>query len=64
MHLKKIIHEVRPNIIFLCETRLVVHKMQYKCSCLGFDNCLVVDRHGRGGDLALLWKLEVNVSVY
>ena len=60
---KKVLQMQRPQILFLCETKLEPKQMQRRGKDLMFDNCLAVDRSGLGGGLALLWNSEVVVEV-
>lgn len=54
---------MKPEIVFLCETRRVVSRMQFDRKTLGYGCCLTVGRFGIRGGLALLWRLEVDVCV-
>lgn len=49
--------------IFLQETKLVARKMESLKFSVWFDGCLVVDSVGRSGGLALMWKMEIQVTV-
>ena len=51
---KKILQLHRPQIMFLCETKLLSGQMQDKGKALKFENCLAVSRNGLSGGLALL----------
>lgn len=46
--LKKILRRVKTKIVFLCETRKVVSKMEVNSRNLGYECCLVVGRTGTG----------------
>lgn len=61
--LKKILKRVKMEIVFLCETRKVVSKMEVNSRNLGYECCLVVGRTGTGGGLALMWRQEVDLYV-
>lgn len=52
-----------PNLVFLQETRLQAQVMETKKYKLGFNNCLTIEIDRRSGGLALLWNLEVSISV-
>lgn len=56
-------HGVIPEIVFLCETRRAVSRMEFDSKKLGYDCCLAVGRPGFGGGLALLRRSEVDVCV-
>ena len=61
--LREILQEHRPQILFVCETRMMPGQMTDKSKVLGFDNCFNVSRNGMGGGLALLWSSDVNVAI-
>ncbi|KAK9232713.1 hypothetical protein WN943_022961 [Citrus x changshan-huyou] len=60
---KKVLQMQRPQILFMCETKLEPKQMQRRGKELMFNNCFAVDRSGLGGVLALLWNSEVVVEV-
>lgn len=61
--IKKILHLHRPQLIFLCETKLSSRQVNNVCRKLGIENCLVVDSKGKSGSLAMLWSLEITVQI-
>lgn len=61
--LKRILREHKPEIIFLCKTKLKVQLMNRKTEALNFQNCLVVDSYGKRGGLALMWSKNITVDV-
>ena len=60
---QKLLQELRPQILFLSETKMMAKQMEAKRRMLKFENCFVVDRCGLGGGLALLWTLDVSLEV-
>ncbi|KAB2021692.1 hypothetical protein ES319_D07G157900v1, partial [Gossypium barbadense] len=61
--LKQLLVANRPDIIFLCETKMNAiefQKVQTRCR---MQNGLVVNSDGRSGGLALMWKDELDVTI-
>ncbi|TYI86331.1 hypothetical protein E1A91_D04G058000v1, partial [Gossypium mustelinum] len=61
--LKQLLVANRPDIIFLCETKMNAiefQKVQTRCR---MQNGLVVNSEGRSGGLALMWKDELDVTI-
>lgn len=61
--LKKILQIHRPQIFFLCETKLQSMQMDTIRSKLNFDSCFNVDSSGRGGGLVMLWNSKICVQI-
>lgn len=61
--LKDLIKSQNPNFVFLSETLVEVKDMIEIANKLGFENLYAVDRVGRGGGLAVLWKSTVDYDV-
>ena len=57
------VHQHKPLVVFLMETKRKNHEMEWLRSRWKFDNCFTVDGSGRGGGLALLWIREAGVEV-
>ena len=55
-NLREIIRSQRSSLIFLIETLVNDEKIEQLRIQLGFDGKFVVNRVGKGGGLALLWK--------
>lgn len=60
---KIILQLYRPQIMFLCETKLTAKQIQNKCKELDYENCLEVRRNRLGGGLAILWNTKVMMEV-
>ncbi|KAA3477524.1 reverse transcriptase [Gossypium australe] len=61
--LKQLLVANDPDIVFLCETKCHSNSLshvRYRCK---MDGCLAVDAEGRSGDLALMWREGVKVTV-
>ena len=59
--LKAQIKGVRPNLIFLSETRALVSRMDFVRSSISFDNMLVVKASGKASGLCVMWKEGISV---
>lgn len=55
--------EKAPKVLFLMETKRTVAEMKWIQKELHFDAMLVVPCLGRRGDLAMLWKDEVDLDI-
>ncbi|CAJ2652404.1 unnamed protein product [Trifolium pratense] len=60
---KYLIRYYNPDAIFLCETLVHRNKIEELRILLGFENCFAVDREGRGGSVALLWKSTIHCNI-
>ncbi|PNX90114.1 endonuclease/exonuclease/phosphatase family protein, partial [Trifolium pratense] len=60
---KYLIRYYNPDAIFLCETLVHRNKIEELRILLGFENCFAVDREGRGGGVALLWKSTIHCNI-
>lgn len=61
--LKDLIKTHNPNFVFLSETLVEVKDMSEITNKLGFENSYAVNRVGRGGGLAILWKNTIDCQV-
>ena len=52
--LKKFLQLYRPQLVFLCETRLKTIHMNNVGMKLNFNNCFAVSSNGKSGGLAML----------
>lgn len=53
--LKDLLHNHRPSFVFLIKTSFA-NKLEELRVHFGFDYCFSVDKIGRNGGLAILWK--------
>ena len=60
--LKAQIKGVRPNLIFLSETRALVSRMEFVRNSIKFDHLFVVEAKGKVGGLYILWKDGLSVK--
>ena len=49
-----IIREYKPEIMFLCETKLMGQLMKRKAAELNFQNCFTISSNGKRGGLAMM----------
>ncbi|KAH9671372.1 reverse transcriptase domain-containing protein [Citrus sinensis] len=61
--IKRILRELKPEIVFLCETKLSEQLMKRKASELNFQNCFAISSSGKGGGLAMMWSENVNLEI-
>ena len=61
--LKALVRDEGPDIIFLSETKVSSPRIDRIKHNLGFANFYCVDSEDRAGDLALFWKLGVEMEV-
>lgn len=61
--LKDLVRSRRPDFIFLIETLVHSNKMEEIKIAIGYDGVFCVDREGRSGGLALLWKNCISCSI-
>lgn len=62
-NLKYLVRTYKPKGIFLSETMTALNKIEDLKYILSFDSCFMVDRIGRGGGLAFLWKKSANCKI-
>ncbi|KAL9440617.1 hypothetical protein AB3S75_019313 [Citrus x aurantiifolia] len=58
-----LVRNKRPCFVFLIETLCNKNRLEQIKTKIGFDGLLVVDRVGRGGGLAFLWKAACEVTL-
>lgn len=61
--LHKLVQEIKPQVIFIVETKLSELKCKERQLKLGFENGLSVGAWGNSGGLCLLWKEEIDLSI-
>ncbi|XP_074346246.1 uncharacterized protein LOC141685021 [Apium graveolens] len=54
----------KPDILFLSETIYAANKIEDIRIRFGFVQCFSVDRVGRSGGLAIMWKNHVNCQIF
>jgi len=58
--LKDLVRVYNPDIVILIETLVHNNKISYLCYSLGFENHFSMDRIGRSGGLAILWRSTID----
>ncbi|KAL0006983.1 hypothetical protein SO802_008485 [Lithocarpus litseifolius] len=54
---------VRPEVVFLSETKADVKRMESAKKSLKFENSCIVEANGNAGGLCLMWKIGVDLKV-
>ncbi|XP_050231894.1 uncharacterized protein LOC126680759 [Mercurialis annua] len=57
------VNKIKPNIVFLMETRSTTAKMELFRQKLNMASCFSIDCEGKSGGLALLWQCTGSVSI-
>jgi exonuclease III len=62
----QMVKEKKPNLVFIVETKMHHHRLDFLKNKLGMENLFGVDSVGKGGGLCLLWRngVEVNIQNY
>ncbi|XP_071925732.1 uncharacterized protein [Coffea arabica] len=61
--LNKLLRDQAPSLVFLSETKLLTGEMDVVRRRVGFENGFSIDCRNRGGGLALLWRVGVELSI-
>lgn len=61
--LRDLVKTHKPDLLFLSETLVNGNKIRELSGNLGFADYFSVDRIGRGGGLALLWKKTITCYI-
>ncbi|WJX96618.1 hypothetical protein P8452_77796 [Trifolium repens] len=61
--LRDLVRTYQPDVMFLCETLVHANKIVEIRIKLGFDEAFAVDRIGRSGELAIMWKNKVKCKI-
>ena len=61
--LKTILQMHKPQVVFLCETKLMSVQIRKVGKLLKFDGCFAVSSKGRSGGIALKWSSEITVNI-
>jgi exonuclease III len=61
--LRQLVREKKPKMVFIMETKMHHHRLEFLKFKLGMDNLFGVDSVGKSGGLCLLWKKEVDVKI-
>ena len=63
LEVTNILQTHRHQILFFCETKLLVVQAREECRKLSIENCFAVNKMGLKGELALCWNTEVLVNI-
>lgn len=61
--LKDLVKNRKPSLVFLIETLSFANKVEEIKTRLRFDRCFSVDRVGRSGGLAVMWKSSFSCEI-
>lgn len=61
--LRQLIKTHKSNLVFLLETITHHNKIEDIRRLDGYEGCFSVDRIGRSGGVAILWKNSINCSI-
>ncbi|XP_074376806.1 uncharacterized protein LOC141718321 [Apium graveolens] len=61
--LRDLVKSRKPDFLFLSETLSFSSRINELCSSLGFMHSFAVDRVGRGGGLAIMWRSTVSCTI-
>ena len=63
LELTEMVKKHSPSIVFLMETRSKANTLKNLRSKLNMENVHLVPRHNTGRDLALFWKIGINLHI-
>ncbi|KAH9769036.1 hypothetical protein KPL71_011840 [Citrus sinensis] len=61
--IKNILHLHKPQLLFLCETKLLSRQANEECRRLNLDNCFAVSRTMMSVGLVMMWNSEITVNI-
>jgi exonuclease III len=61
--LRDLVRTYQPDVLFLCETLVYANKITEIRVKLGFEATFAVDRIGRSGGLAVLWRNKLQCRI-
>ncbi|CAH9143861.1 unnamed protein product, partial [Cuscuta epithymum] len=61
--LRDLVRRHKPDIIFLCETLCYSTRVEEVRRLIGFEACFSVDKEGKSGGLAILWRVASMVDL-
>ena len=61
--LKYILQTHRPQIVFICETKMRPMQMDVVRAELKFENYFTIGRNGLGGGLTMLWSSDIAINI-
>jgi hypothetical protein len=59
----QLVKEKKPKMVFIVETKLHHHRLDFLKSKLGMVNLFGVDSVGKSGGLCLLWRNDIDVTI-
>ena len=61
--IRKIVQKYKPQLFFVCETKLESAQVREECGKLNFDKCFAVSRNEKGGGITMMWTSDINVNI-
>ena len=61
--LKTILQMHNPQVVFLCETKLMSVQMRKVGKLLKFDGCFAISSKGRSEGITMMWNSEISVNI-
>ncbi|KAL9422216.1 hypothetical protein AB3S75_034476 [Citrus x aurantiifolia] len=61
--IRKILQKYKPQLFFVCETKLESAQVSEECRKLNFDKCFAVSRNEKSGGISMMWSLDINVNI-
>lgn len=55
---QQLLHDHKPQLLFLCETKITSKQMEHKGNKLNFQNYFAINRKGLKGGLVMFWNLR------
>lgn len=60
---KKILQNHRPQLVFICKTKLESRQVNEECRRFKLGNCFTVSRKGKSGGIAMMWTSNISMNI-